>query len=89
MPEGQERGAALPRETPTLSAPIMTQRNKHLAGWPPVAGNLGRPDLRRDAVEPNQCGDNYRQPYLLRAAVLFAIESAQHSPARQRREVLA
>ena len=34
----------------------MTQRKKHLAGWSPVAGNLGRPDLWRDAVEPNQRG---------------------------------
>ena len=34
----------------------MTQRNKHLVGWSPVAGNVGRPDLRRDAVEPNQRG---------------------------------
>src|SRR6266852_5331141 len=36
--------------------PFMTQRKKHLAGWSPVAGTLGRPDLRRDAVEPNQRG---------------------------------
>jgi len=71
MPEGQQRGAAPRRETPTLSAPIMTQRMKHLAGWSPVAGNLGRPDLRRDVVVPNQCGENYRQPYLLRAAAFL------------------
>jgi hypothetical protein len=50
--------------------PFMTQRNKHLAGWSPVAGNLGRPDLRRDAVEPNQRGATYQQP-LSRAAFLL------------------
>ena len=30
----------------------------------PVAGNLGRPNLRRDVVEPSQCGENHQQPFL-------------------------
>jgi hypothetical protein len=59
---------------PSYPPPFMTQRNKRRAGWSPVAGSLGRPDLRRDAVEPSQCGENYQQPYLLRAAA-FSPES--------------
>jgi hypothetical protein len=38
----------------------MTQRNKHLAGWSPAVGTRGRPDLRHDAVEPNQRGANFK-----------------------------
>jgi hypothetical protein len=46
-------------------------RIRHLAGWLPVAGSLGRPDLRRDAVEPNQRGGHYRQPRLSEDGCLF------------------
>src|SRR5262249_931865 len=58
-PQGQGRGAAPRRETPTLSASLHDAAEERLAGWPPVAGIVGRPDLRRDAVQPSQRGANY------------------------------